>query len=66
MYHVSIVAKLFEYQYEKKGLNVEKSYQKLVKKYFTGNLKPPFNVDARNQAGLSEGFYIPLVESNNN
>lgn len=64
--HVRIGAKWFTYQCEKKGLLVEKTYQKLVKKYFTGNLKPPFNIDARNQAGLSEGFYIPLVKSNNN
>lgn len=61
--HVKAGAKWFKYQCDQKGLEPEPTYQQLVNKYFAGSLKPPFNIDARNQAGLSESFYIPLVKS---
>jgi uncharacterized ferritin-like protein (DUF455 family) len=32
-----------------------------VRRYFKGNLKPPFNEDARAQAGLLAAFYAPLA-----
>jgi uncharacterized ferritin-like protein (DUF455 family) len=33
----------------------------LVDTYFRGELKPPFNIDARNQAGMPENFYLPVA-----
>ena len=59
--HVRAGQKWFTYVCNLRNLNPEETYQNLVKKYFTGSLKPPFNVDARNQAGLSENFYLPLT-----
>tara|TARA_R110002096_G_scaffold436056_1_gene666451 strand:- start:2582 stop:3388 length:807 start_codon:yes stop_codon:yes gene_type:complete len=61
--HVKAGGKWFRYQCDKNGLVPEQAYQQLVNKYFAGSLKPPFNVEARNLAGLSESFYIPLVKS---
>ena len=45
----------------KKNLNPEITYRNLVDKYFSGSLKPPFNIPARNEAGFSQSFYMPLV-----
>lgn len=36
-------------------------YQTLVKQYFRGSVKPPFNDSARRQAGLTEEFYVALA-----
>lgn len=36
-------------------------FHKVVKKYFKGPLKQPFNVDARDQAGIPRQFYLPLA-----
>lgn len=37
-------------------------FQNFVKKYFHGNLKPPFNEQDRLKAGLSQDWYIPLSD----
>jgi len=37
------------------------TYQDRVRRYFKGNLKPPFNDAARAQAGLPAAFYAPLA-----
>ena len=37
------------------------SWQGLVKHYFKGDLKPPFNIEARKAARFSAAFYGPLA-----
>ena len=37
------------------------SWQGLVRHYFKGNLKPPFNIEARKAARFSAAFYGPLA-----
>ena len=37
-------------------------WQSLVRRYFNGSLKPPFNIDARTAARFSAAFYAPLAE----
>ncbi len=37
-------------------------FQEEVKKYYKGNLKGPFNIEARNAAGLLEEWYMSLCE----
>ena len=64
--HVRAGQKWFNYLCEKQSLEPEETYQKLVKEFFAGSLKPPFNIDARNEAGLVESFYMPLVDTENN
>jgi uncharacterized ferritin-like protein (DUF455 family) len=38
-----------------------KVFHMLSTMYFKGKLKPPFNINARNEAGLTEEWYMPLV-----
>ena len=61
--HVRAGQKWFNFLCEKNSLNPEKTYQKLVRKYFAGHLKPPFNSNARTKAGLPESFYLPLAKN---
>lgn len=42
------------------NLNVTETFHKLRKTYFAGELKPPFNHDAREKAGLDKYFYEPI------
>ena len=37
------------------------SWQSLVRRYFKGDLKPPFNIEARKAAKFSAAFYGPLA-----
>ena len=37
-------------------------FHDMVRLYFHGNLKPPFNVGDREKAGLSKDWYLPLSE----
>lgn len=37
-------------------------FHRLVRTYFKGDLKPPFNISARDSANLPQKFYMPLVE----
>lgn len=43
-----------------RNLNVTETFHKLRKIYFAGELKPPFNHDAREKAGLNRPFYEPI------
>mmetsp|Transcript_11710 Transcript_11710/g.33060 ORF Transcript_11710/g.33060 Transcript_11710/m.33060 type:complete len:313 (-) Transcript_11710:290-1228(-) len=45
------------------GLGVECWFHSLVRENFDGALKPPFNKDAREKAGFSEAWYLPLVDA---
>jgi len=42
-----------------------KTYQKLVQQYFKGQIKPPFNKEARSRAGFEEKYYLPLAQEKN-
>ena len=37
-------------------------FQEIVRQKFEGNLKPPFNHEAREQAGFTKEWYLPLAE----
>ena len=43
-------------------LNPVDTFHLMVKKYFQGYLKPPFNTEARETAGMTEEWYLPLVK----
>lgn len=64
--HVKAGKKWFQYICDKKNLNPQATYHLLVKKYFKGQLKPPFNKEARQKAGLDETFYLPLSSGHKN
>ena len=45
------------------GVAPAATYQQLVRRYFKGALKPPFNRAGRDAAGLAEQFYTPLASA---
>ena len=60
--HVAIGKKWFDYQCGMERADPISRWQGLVRTYFHGQLKPPFNIDARNAARFSAAFYQPLAE----
>lgn len=59
--HVAIGAKWFQFFAESHRKQPEVYFHELVKEYYSGQLKPPFNVQARTLAGIKQGFYMPLT-----
>lgn len=59
--HVKIGAKWFQRIAELEGEKPRPYFHKLVREHFAGQLKPPFNVQARTLAGLTEDYYAPLA-----
>ncbi len=59
--HVAYGAKWFRWLAEQAGLAPEPTFHDLVRRNFRGGLKPPFNDRARAEAGLTPGFFKPLV-----
>ena len=58
--HVAFGIKWFRFLCEREGLAPEPTFHSLVRQYFRGPVKPPFNDKARAEAGLAPGFYKPL------
>ena len=58
--HVAIGARWFQKMAQNKSKDPESWFHHLVRDYYKGQLKPPFNVQARTLAGLKEGYYRPL------
>ncbi len=59
--HVAFGLKWFNFLCARKNIEPMPTFHHLVRKYFRGPLKPPFNDKARSQAGLTPGFYKPLA-----
>ena len=59
--HVALGSKWFHHICAKLGKNPEIYFQTLVRSYFKGKLKCPFNHLARTQADMPESYYTPLV-----
>lgn len=55
--HVKIGAKWFHRVCTHLGKQPEETFKVMVKQYFRGELKPPFNIEARTMANLPEAFY---------
>jgi uncharacterized ferritin-like protein (DUF455 family) len=58
--HVAAGTKWFRRAAESRGFLPVKHWRDLVRRHFRGELKPPFNNSARDQAGLSRDFYEGL------
>ncbi|GAB5376210.1 MAG: ferritin-like domain-containing protein [Acuticoccus sp.] len=58
--HVFVGASWFRYLCDREGFAPEPRFHTLVRQYFRGALKPPFNDKARSSACLTPGFYRPL------
>lgn len=59
--HVATGARWFQKLAKSKNNDPESYFHQLVSSYFAGQLKPPFNVQARTLAGLKRGYYMPLT-----
>lgn len=60
--HVAAGKHWFSYLAEQAGQDDEQWFHTLVRRYFKGSLKPPFNKPARNKAGMPVAFYEPLAD----
>jgi len=60
--HVAYGSKWFNWLCGREGSDPKEVFHTLVRRYFHGNLKPPFNEEKRAEAGLPPDFYWPLTE----
>lgn len=58
--HVATGLRWFARLCGERGSEPVATYQQLVRRYFRGALKPPFNRSGRDAAGLAERYYAPL------
>jgi uncharacterized ferritin-like protein (DUF455 family) len=59
--HVAVGLRWFERLCRDRGLSPEQVFRERVRRYFKGDLKPPFNHAARAAAGFSAAYYGPLA-----
>lgn len=57
--HVGAGTTWFRHLCDAEGRDMEACFKYMLKTYFGGQLKPPFNIEARTEAGLPQGFYAP-------
>ncbi len=62
VHHVSYGSKWFHFLCGRHDLDPKDVFHDLVRRYFHGALKPPFNEEKRAEAGLPPDFYWPLAE----
>jgi len=55
--HVATGMRWFAFECRRRGVAPEPTWRALVAAHFKGALKPPFNDDARAQAGMAQSFY---------
>ena len=60
--HVAYGSKWFNWLCGREGLDPKEVFHTLVRRYFHGALKHPFNEEKRADAGLPPDFYWPLSE----
>jgi uncharacterized ferritin-like protein (DUF455 family) len=61
--HVAYGSKWFNWLCGRDGEDPKEVFHSLVRRYFHGGLKPPFNAEKRAEAGLPPDFYWPLVDT---
>ena len=59
--HVAIGLRWFDRLCQEHGLSPEAVFQERVRRFFKGELKPPFNSEARAAAGFPTNYYEPLA-----
>lgn len=60
--HVAYGSKWFNWLCGREGSDPKEVFHRLVRLYFHGSLKPPFNEEKRAEAGIPPDFYWPLVD----
>ena len=61
VHHVAYGAKWFHFLCGRHDCDPKDTFHGLVRRYFHGALKPPFNEEKRAEAGLPPDFYWPLA-----
>lgn len=61
--HVAYGSKWFHFLCGRHDIDPKDEFHRLVRTYFKGALKPPFNEEKRAEAGLPPDFYWPLTET---
>ena len=59
--HVACGVRWFRFLAARLGVAPEPLFHDIVRRNFRGPIKPPFNDQARSEAGLAPGFYKPLA-----
>ncbi|MBF9050703.1 DUF455 family protein [Roseobacter sp. HKCCD9010] len=62
VHHVAYGSKWFHFLCGREDIDPKEAFHRLVRRYFHGALKPPFNQEKRAEAGLPPDFYWPLSE----
>ena len=62
VHHVAYGSKWFHFLCGRHDLDPTGVFHDLVRKYFHGALKPPFNEEKRAEAGIPPDFYWPLAD----
>ncbi len=62
VHHVAYGSKWFHFLCGRHDLDPKIAFHDLVRRYFHGSLKPPFNEEKRAEAGLPPDFYWPLSD----
>lgn len=74
IFHVSTALKWFRYLCQHHHGKVEfewgeddyiQQFHQIIQNYYTGKLKGPFNIEAREIAGMTTSWYLPLAEIDN-
>ena len=60
--HVAVGRRWFEHVADERGLDRESTWQDLVRTFFAGQVKRPFNEPARSEAGMQPAYYEPLAD----
>jgi uncharacterized ferritin-like protein (DUF455 family) len=63
VHHVAYGSKWFHFLCGRHYTDPKEAFHRLVRTYFHGALKPPFNEEKRAEAGLPPDFYWPLSET---
>ena len=58
--HVEIGHRWFSFECSRRGADPAALWRTLVEQHFRGALKPPFNTDARDAAGLPQDWYLTV------
>ena len=59
--HVAYGSKWFHFLCGRHEADPKDAFHDLVRRYFHGGLKPPFNEEKRAEAGMPPDFYWPLA-----
>jgi uncharacterized ferritin-like protein (DUF455 family) len=60
--HVAYGSKWFHFLCGRENIDPKPKFHELVRTYFHGSLKPPFNEEKRAEAGIPPDFYWPLAD----